>query len=349
MTSNDVPIIRVSDPANLLSLVPYLLGFKPRRSLMVLGLRDDRVLSVSRLDLPGEPAHHDAIRAAMANLTGVLRRHRAGTTILIGYGPAAPVDVAVEIATAVIGAAGMIVQEALRVEGSSYYSLTCSDPVCCPPGGTPFDPDHTVAAVAATYAGMVAADDRDDVMARLAPIDGAARDAFADATAAAVHRLLERIEATAGRLGRNPDTSPATPLGRELAASGRAVLADAVGCYRQGTALPDEPAAQLSVLLALPSVRDGAVGSVTGEAWQLDMWSDLVRRAEPDFVAEPANLLTIAALLAGNGVLAASAVARALGADPDNTLSLLLRQVITVGISPDEVATVVAAAAEATR
>jgi pyrroloquinoline quinone (PQQ) biosynthesis protein C len=68
------------------------------------------------------------------------------------------------------------------------------------------------------------------------------------------------------------------------------------------------------------------------------MWSDLVRRAEPDFVASPANLLAICALRAGNGLLANLAVARAIDAEPDNHLAHLLRHAIDAGISPDEVA-----------
>jgi hypothetical protein len=88
----------------------------------------------------------------------------------------------------------------------------------------------------------------------------------------------------------------------------------------------------------MPSVRDAAARDLTGEAWELQMWSDLVRRAEPDFVASSANLLAICALRGGNGLLASLAVARAIDAEPDNRLARLLRHAIDAGISPGEVA-----------
>jgi len=346
MNTSNAPTIRVSDPANLLSLIPYLLGFQPRQSLTVVALRGNRVMSVARMDLPTEPAHHTPYRAGLDDLTGVLVRHDATGAILIGYGTPAPVAAAVDIATAALTAADLPVQEALRVDGHRYYSLTCSDPGCCPPEGTKFDPSVTVAAATATYVGMVAAD---DPAARLAPTDGAARDAFAEATVAACNRLLNLIDAAAVQPGGDPDTSPDTPLGQTLLRFGQLALAEAIRLYRQGRILADRPAAQLTVLLTLPSVRDAAVGYLTGDGWQIDMWSDLVRRAEPDFVAEPANMLTLAALLAGNGPLASLAVARALGADPDNTLARLLRQAIHAGMSPDEIAAITAAATDPVR
>ncbi|HEY2672235.1 MAG TPA: DUF4192 domain-containing protein [Rugosimonospora sp.] len=344
MNSGNIPTIRVSDPANLLGLVPYLLGFPPRQSLAILALRAERVLCVARMELPTEPTHHDPYRASLEDLSRVLVRHDATGAILIGYGSLQPVATAVDLATATLRAARLVVHEALRVDGHLYYSLTCTDVECCPPEGTPFDARATVAAATATYAGMVAADNHDDLRARLAPVDGPARDAFAEATAAACHQLLELVDAATVQPGAEPDTSPDTPLGRTLRDTGLLALHSAISCYRQGRRFDDHLAARLTVLLNLPSVRRGAVGHLTGHTWQLDMWSDLVRRAEPDFVAGPANLLTLAALLAGNGALASLAVARALDADPGNSLARLLRQAINAGVSPDEVSTIVAAA-----
>jgi hypothetical protein len=88
----------------------------------------------------------------------------------------------------------------------------------------------------------------------------------------------------------------------------------------------------------MPSVRAAAAGQLTGEPWEIAMWSDLVRRAEPDFVASSANLLAICALRAGNGLLASLAVARAIHTEPDNRLAHLLRRAIETGMSPGEVA-----------
>jgi hypothetical protein len=47
----------------------------------------------------------------------------------------------------------------------------------------------------------------------------------------------------------------------------------------------DEYAAMLTVLLQLPSLYDFTARRSTGERWQFEMWTDLVRRAEPEFTA----------------------------------------------------------------
>jgi Tfp pilus assembly protein PilF len=64
------------------------------------------------------------------------------------------------------------------------------------------------------------------------------------------------------------------------------------------------------------------------------MWADLVRRAEPEFATGPAIMLTLAALQAGDGALAAIAVQRALQADPSDRLANLLAQAVAEGIDP---------------
>jgi Tfp pilus assembly protein PilF len=72
------------------------------------------------------------------------------------------------------------------------------------------------------------------------------------------------------------------------------------------------------------------------------MWTDLVRRAEPEFAATPAVLLALSALRAGNGVLAAMAVQRALQADPVDSLAQTLADVVAAGIDPATVAALLA-------
>jgi len=87
-------------------------------------------------------------------------------------------------------------------------------------------------------------------------------------------------------------------------------------------------------LLDVPGVRVFAARRTSGQPWQIQMWSDLLRRAEPPFTAASACLLTLAALQAGNGALADAAVRRALQTDPDDPLARLVAQAIARGIHP---------------
>ena len=56
MTIGDLPTIRVTSPADLIEAVPYLLGFHPTESLVVVGFDDSagsgrQVAVTARLDL----------------------------------------------------------------------------------------------------------------------------------------------------------------------------------------------------------------------------------------------------------------------------------------------------------
>jgi hypothetical protein len=64
------------------------------------------------------------------------------------------------------------------------------------------------------------------------------------------------------------------------------------------------------------------------------LWIDVVRRAQPGYVAAPAALLAFVAWQSGDGALANVALDRALADDPRYSMALLLRQVITAGAPP---------------
>ena len=128
-----------------------------------------------------------------------------------------------------------------------------------------------------------------------------------------------------------------TKVGRALQAAARIYLTQIQDSYRAGQPVDDEHAATLTVLLELPSLWEFAARRTNGEAWQMTMWSDLVRRAEPQFTAPAATLLALCALQAGHGALASMAVDRALGADPQDRFAQILERAIAAGIDPDTV------------
>ena len=64
------------------------------------------------------------------------------------------------------------------------------------------------------------------------------------------------------------------------------------------------------------------------------LWTDVVRRAQPGYVAAPAALLAFVAWQSGEGALANVALDRALADDPRYSMATLLRQVITAGAPP---------------
>jgi hypothetical protein len=341
MTPSESTQLTVRDPANLLASVPYMLGFAPdpHSSLVFLALTGARVTLAARLDLPTPADPVTPFHEAFVHTAAVFTAHGATGVILAGYGSSERVEPAVHDASTALESTGITVHSALRVADGRYYQIRCDDPACCPSEGTPFDPSSTVTAATAVHAGVVALPNRQALADTIAPVTGAARTAMTAATIRACH-LLQTLsdtdtdtDAVTHPAGNSRGTE-VTPLARALSSTAERYLADARADYAAGRSASDDDAALITVLLDVPTVRDTAARQTSGDSWQISMWTDLVRRAEPTFTASPACLLALCALRAGNGALAAIAVRRGLDTDPDCRLAQLLDQALAAGIDP---------------
>jgi hypothetical protein len=327
-TPSDRPTVRLSGPDELVALVPYLLGFHPATSLVAIAFHGTRVLFARRVDLPATPDELPAWELAARDLAARFGRDDATEAILIGYGTIEQVHAPMHAAADALSAVSIPVIDVLRVEDGLYFSLTPDNPDGSPPEGTPFDPATSVAAAVSVADGWAVLPDRAAVAARITPVTGPARDRMAQATFAAAAYALDRLTTEA------PEQSLGTPAGQALVAEGRIRFLQAQHQYQAGTPIGDQDAALLTVLLSLPPVRDFAAHRSTAEPWQIEMWIDLVRRAEEDFAAAPATLLTLSALLDGNGALADLAIQRALQADPGDVLAQRVANAVAAGIDP---------------
>ncbi|MEV1331683.1 DUF4192 domain-containing protein [Micromonospora costi] len=324
MTSTDRPRLAVRSPADLLAAVPYLLGFHPADSVVVVALRGRRIVFAARADLPAtpdDPAH------PARHLAGVVRRQRVDAATVVGYGPAARVTPTVDAVRAALGEFGLTVLDALRVTDGRWWSYLCAEPGCCPPDGRPYDPGTSQVTASAVLAGQVALPDRAALAARVAPVDGPARAAMRRATDEAERRLVRLVEA--GSAGDRPG-------GRSLHDAGVAAVRDALRRQRRGERLGDDEVAWLTLLLTHLPVRDHAWERTDGRDRDVALWADVLRRAEPELTAAPASLLAFAAWRAGEGALAAVALERALAEHPDYSLALLLDDLLRRGVPPSE-------------
>ncbi len=327
------PRIRVSSPADLLAVVPRLLGFHPAASLVVIGAGPPRgrIELAFRYDLPDPPDPRTAGEIA-AHAVGVLRHRRLGTVIAVGYGPGSLVTPVADALAAALRRDGLRLQELLRVQDGRYWSYLCANPGCCPAEGVPFDVQASPAAAAMTVAGMVALPDRAALAGTVAPVTGPAAQAVERAT----RRARDRAAGLATRAGAGPDGQP--PGGRLLDA-GRLAVQEAIATYRAGGRVTgDDQVAWLSVVLALLPVRDDAWARMDPDAAlraaHLRLWADLVRRSCPAYRPAPASLLAFTAWQAGDGALANIALDLALEADPGYSLALLLRDIMEAGVPP---------------
>ena len=315
-------VVRVSSPAALLSVVAQLLGFMPENSLVVIGLAPprDRIRVTLRYDLPDPPGQGVSEDVA-GHAVGVLDGQGLTTMVAVAYGPD---TLAAPAATALLNAAeeaGIKVHEFLRVQDGRYWSYVCTSEVCCPVAGVPFevtpDPELTGGPVLSARA---------ELAARVAPL-GITRESMRQAT-----RQAEQH--TAQLLAKSADRGAARHM---IAAEGLAEVGAMIARYQDGGGFTtDDEIARITVALRDLRVRDDAWARMDPafKAQGVKLWTDVVRRAQPRYVAAPASLLAFVAWQSGNGALANVALDRALADDPRYSMALLLRQVITAGAPP---------------
>jgi Domain of unknown function (DUF4192) len=321
--------VRVGSADGILAVVPHLLGFHPRDSLVILGIGGPhaRIRLAFRYDLPDPPDEELATDIA-AHATTVLARQKLTMAIAVGYGSGEVVTPVVEVVAHALLKAGVNVQDVLRVHGWRYWSYLCGDPDCCPPDGVPYDLAGHPASAALAAAGLTVRADRAELASTIAPATDAAGP------------MREAVERARERAGALIDVGAAAAGGDPflpIADAGRRSVKQAITRYRRGGALTDDDEiAWLGVTLADLRVRDDAWARMDPQFHDahLRLWIDLVRRLPADCVAPPAALLAFTAWQAGDGALASVAIERALEADPDYSMALLVADALHAGLPP---------------
>jgi hypothetical protein len=325
MTTTSMPTMRVRAPAEILAVVPYVLGFHPADSIVLIGLRGRRMAFNLRGDLPAEGTPQADVVELAQHYAAIFLRQRLDGALLVGYGPAERVTALVVAVRDILLAAGVDVPDALRVTDGRYWSYLCDNVECCPPGGTPFEVKTSAVAAQATLAGIVAMPDRESVVRGLDPPDGAALAAIEQAT----DRAEERFTALFAR-----DDGTAA-----LLRAGERAIGQACDRYGAGARLTDDEVAWLTVLLGLIPVRDVAWQRVdtaghAGRSVHERLWTDVLRRCDPTLAGPPGTLLSYTLWRDGDGLRAGIAVDRALAADPDYAAAKLMLEVLSRGVPP---------------
>ncbi|MGE5286074.1 MAG: DUF4192 domain-containing protein [Micromonosporaceae bacterium] len=324
--------VKIGSPEEVVAAIPYLLGFHPTRSLVVIGARPprDRVHVSFRYDLL-DPPEDGYAREIARHAAEVLVNQQITVAIVAGYGPGALVTPIAEEFRRHLTNAGVELREMLRVEDGRFWSYLCADPGCCPAEGVPFDVSISPVAAQMTLAGNVTLPDRAALEKTLAPLDGVARTSMRQATMRAENRAAAMV-AEAARSGRRR-----REILRPVVDEGLRAVSLAIGTYRGGERITsDDEIAWLTITLADLRVRDDAwarMDPAYADAHQR-LWTDVICRAEPRYVPAPACLLAFTAWQSGNGALANIAIARALESDPGYTMARLLAEAVGGGLPP---------------
>ncbi|MCW2541732.1 MAG: uncharacterized protein JWN95_3457 [Frankiales bacterium] len=354
MKTNETPQIRVSGPGDLIEAIPFVLGFHPRDSLVLVGLRSQPdgphgdLAVVLRIDLPdGVPAECelDALITALqrSRADGVVvvliteadqaARLRADSTEVDEQ--AHTIDRMTAMLCDLLRAAAIGVLEVLLVTEQRWWSLTCADDRCCPSAGHERELGYSRPAAEAVLAGMVALPDRAGLAERLAGDPPEIR-----------RRLLGRLAEQQRRV------STAELAGRrrrqrtsDLAALHRAAdtaHARPARPVRQGRGNGDRlgPAvlARLGVALADPLVRDEFWLQVDDDSVAArELLLTLATRLPIPYDAAPLFLYGWHQWRCGNGAMATMAAERALASDPNYSAARLLLTAVSTGLDPNTV------------
>jgi Domain of unknown function (DUF4192) len=166
--------IRVTGPADLVAAVPYLVGFQPVRSVVVVSLRGARLRCglVARVDVP-PPGQ---LRPWADELASFVLRDEPREVVVLVYhdrpwrAARRPLGPAVQALERRFADDGVGLKDALYVTQERFWSYLCTEPRCCPPEGRPVEAGRS-SAVAASYVaeGKAPLTDRGAVVAQLHP------------------------------------------------------------------------------------------------------------------------------------------------------------------------------------
>jgi hypothetical protein len=304
--------IAVRSAADLIAVTPYLLGFHPADSIVVIGTVGRIVTFVARHDLP--PPGSDGA----GWIAPIVARQTVEAVAVLGFGPDDPVTRTVEALAAALVSSGLLVPEKLRITAGRWWTTDCVNRRCCPPEGNPVPSPSSPVAAAAVFHGQVALPDREALAKQVAQVEGEPRRLMAAAT----EKVLDRLGA------------PPSALIQRM---GRAAVRGAERRHAAGRSLTFDETAWLGVLLADRAVHSYALNRTFEEPWSVSLWTEVTRRVEPAWMPGPATLLAYASWRVGNGALARVALDRALVRDPSHRFAILLDRLLAAGISNEAV------------
>ena len=306
----------LTSPHDLLAAIPFLIGYHPENSLVLVALKDDSVGMAMRVDMPTDiaPESYDL-------LASHFQREAADAALIVAYvdSETDPEPVLINTSAALLRA-GISIKESLIVLDGRYRSMLCHDSECCPSLGSPI-PDIDSSRIAAEH--VIAGH----------PMPFANVSGLVQSIAALPSAMEESWQSEVRTFWIESDSENLIDLQRD----GATAVIDLAGEYAQGRGAEDrELVARVIGRISDIQVRDYALGSHNEETadayWQ--MWRELLLIAPRGFVAPIASIFAALAYERGEGALAHKALDRALADDERYSLALLLRRVFTAGWPP---------------
>jgi hypothetical protein len=307
----------LTSPHDLLAAIPFLIGYHPEDSLVVVSIKENAVGMAMRIDYPV-----DLPEGAYDLLASHLQRDLATGALLVAYVPSDRSDgeIVLADASAALTRIGISTDESLIIQGGRYRSVLCQDPSCCSAegnlipeiDGSRIAVEHVVAGRAMPFANLQAL-----------------TDSIASLPVAAEQRWIDQVKSF--------QLSSSAADFSKIQRDGATAVIDLAGEFASGRIGQDlELTARVIGRLSDIQVRDFALGSHEEENVDtyFQMWRHLMRIAPKGFIAPVASLCAALAYESGDGALAHRALDRALEDVNGYSLALLLRRVFTAGWPP---------------
>ncbi len=315
-------MLTVRSPEDILALVPYVLGFLPEDSLVLLTAGDQGEPFHARIDLPDDP---DDLYLVVEPLVEAAVRNGARQAIVVLYTADAELalDALVELRRG-LRQIGVDTPVALRADDGCYVDLDHPERAA-----STYDVQGHPLAAQSVFDGRVTYQTRQQLSDSLACADQQAVEVLGELCDAAALRLVGS--------GRHPLGPPLPGLLRStLVAEGLWARDRLRSAIRGSTVLDDTEAARLLAALVSAEIRDVLWAEIErrGARQQVAFWADLVRRAPLEFAAPPAALLAFAAWMAGEGALAWCALDRCRASDPGYSMAALIAAALQAAMPP---------------
>ncbi|MFE0256139.1 DUF4192 domain-containing protein [Streptomyces sp. NPDC059010] len=354
--------VTLRTPDELADALPYLLGYRPEDSIVLVALHDrdgrGRFGGRARLGIPASADDWDSAARQLAQ--GLVRgseRRGARPGQMVAFLCQEPVKAEGETGRQIMerlrplaqkmrlacGSLDVPVIEALCISDGRFWSYCCDREECCPAEGRPMGlPGTSVLAAAATYAGVQVRGTLRELRARLLPWETAAALDQEIALDAAGTALVPRILDDATRVGVAEETLQLAEQLISRFAAAPPVSGALTEDLRDDELLGHDEAARLILGLQDRASRDRAAewmeGDEAGPA--LRLWRALARRCVGPYCEHAAAPLTLAGWVAwstGDDLEAREALAMALGADSDYLFARLLHQACNEGLDPESI------------
>lgn len=317
----------LTSPHDLLAAVPFLIGYHPTSSLVIVALKDDEIGMAMRVDFP--PIKSDRVDL-LNSLVFHLLREGANGALLVAYVPDERSDgeeILEEIGAA-LRRANIPLRESLLIAHGRWRSIICTDGECCPLAGTLL-PEISTSRVAV------------EQVAQGRPMPFADVAELSDSIAPLPLSTDLDFLATVQIYDIDPQSADIQSAQRNSATS----VIDLAARFADGSIGKDIESDQVLMARVLAGVgdiqvRDFALGAHDEATLDLywSMWRTLTRIAPVGYVAPIASILAALSYERGEGALAQRALDRALSADPSYSLASLLRRVFSAGWPPESFA-----------